>query len=341
MSNNVIILMKKDNGLLYNINKSIVGGRAMAAIILEQYLNNILKVRINEGDELALTPADEKFSWLTLWLENQTTGLHFYQPISDELLFAYQGKVNLTVNGKELALSQGDVLLLKAGSSYQVGSEIKRALLLKFKFQSQFFIENFVETLVKSQSEQTLSNRFKQTITQDRSLLFTTRGNNKVVTWLNEMAESYLQDTEFVESFLQADLTRVLINLIRHNNLTNTKAGVVKVKFSQAALDDYIADHYQKLTLQDAATYFGFNRNYFSNLVKLKTGKSFVDHVDERRMQEAKMLLAQPDISLRDIITRVGYSSKSFFYKKFGEYYHMTPAAMRSELFRQANINLK
>lgn len=58
-------------------------------------------------------------------------------------------------------------------------------------------------------------------------------------------------------------------------------------------------------------------------------------------MQEARNLLAQPNISLKEIINRVGYSSKSFFYKKFNQYYGETPAAMRERLFRQANINLK
>ena len=81
--------------------------------------------------------------------------------------------------------------------------------------------------------------------------------------------------------------------------------------------------------------------HYFSSLVKQKTGKSFVEHVDERRMLEARSLLARPDISVKEIITRVGYSGKSFFYKKFSEYYHETPVQMRAELFRQANINLK
>ncbi|MEB3365089.1 hypothetical protein SDC49_20640 [Lactobacillus sp. R2/2] len=32
-------------------------------------------------------------------------------------------------------------------------------------------------------------------------------------------------------------------------------------------------------------------------------------------MQEARSLLARPDISVKEIITRVGYSGKSFFYK--------------------------
>ncbi len=120
-----------------------------------------------------------------------------------------------------------------------------------------------------------------------------------------------------------------------------TSAGLNKTKFEGSALDNYIDTHFANITLTQAAKYFGFNPNYFSNMVKRKTGKSFVDHVDERRMQEARNLLAQPDISLKEIIARVGYSSKSFFYKKFNQYYHQTPATMREELFRQANINLK
>ncbi|MBA1392461.1 AraC family transcriptional regulator, partial [Lactobacillus sp. XV13L] len=100
-------------------------------------------------------------------------------------------------------------------------------------------------------------------------------------------------------------------------------------------------DNYASISLDKTAKHFGFNPKYFSSLVKQKTGKSFVEHVDERRMEEARNLLARPDISVKEIIRRVGYSGKSFFYKKFNEYYHETPVQMRAELFRQANINLK
>ena len=79
----------------------------------------------------------------------------------------------------------------------------------------------------------------------------------------------------------------------------------------------------------------------FSTMVKEKTGKSFVEHVDDRRMREARRLLAKPNVSLKDIIETIGYSSKSFFYKKFKHYYGMTPAEMRKRLFREAHINLK
>ena len=111
--------------------------------------------------------------------------------------------------------------------------------------------------------------------------------------------------------------------------------------FKDETLDQYIDQHYNDITLAEAAKYFGFNRNYFSTMVKRKTGKSFVEHVDDRRMREARRLLAKPNVSLKEIIETIGYSSKSFFYKKFKHYYGMTPAEMRKRLFREAHINLK
>ena len=149
-----------------------------------------------------------------------------------------------------------------------------------------------------------------------------------------------LNNDLFATALIQAELTVMLIISIRTQRMA-TPTNLDKTKFEKKSLDNYIDAHFADVSLADAAKYFGFNPNYFSNMVKAKTGKSFVDHVDERRMQEARELLAQPDISLKEIIGRVGYSSKSFFYKKFNQYYHMTPAAMREELFRQANINLK
>ena len=156
---------------------------------------------------------------------------------------------------------------------------------------------------------------------------------------MKKIIDEYLNQNLFVENMVLAELSILFVAALRNKDFE--KAPTSAPKFAQTALEQYIDENFADVTLNEAAKHFGLNPNYFSTLVKQKTGKSFVEHVDERRMQEARNLLARPDISVKEIITRVGYNGKSFFYKKFGEYYHETPVQMRAELFRQANINLK
>ncbi|WP_201336339.1 helix-turn-helix transcriptional regulator, partial [Lactobacillus nasalidis] len=109
---------------------------------------------------------------------------------------------------------------------------------------------------------------------------------------------------------------------------------------SEGEIRRYVAENYVSTSLTAAAAYYGLSPNYFSDLVKKKTGLSFIELVDEQKMEAAVRLLARPDLSIKQIIGLVGYRGKSFFYEKFGKYYGMSPAAKRKELFRQQGINL-
>ena len=109
---------------------------------------------------------------------------------------------------------------------------------------------------------------------------------------------------------------------------------------SEREIRRYISENYVATSLKGAAAYYQLSPNYFSDLVKKKTGQSFIELVDEQKMEAAVRLLARPDLSIKQIIGLVGYRGKSFFYEKFGKYYGMSPAAKRKELFRQQGINL-
>ena len=109
---------------------------------------------------------------------------------------------------------------------------------------------------------------------------------------------------------------------------------------SEREIRRYISENYVSTSVKDAAAYYQLSPNYFSDLVKKKTGQSFIELVDEQKMEAAVRLLARPDLSIKQIIGLVGYRGKSFFYEKFGKYYGMSPAAKRKELFRQQGINL-
>ena len=114
---------------------------------------------------------------------------------------------------------------------------------------------------------------------------------------LKGIIQDYLNNVAF-NGTIGLELLKIII--LRNLREQNFKSNEVKEStFKDETLDQYIDQHYNDISLAQAAKYFGFNRNYFSTMVKEKTGKSFVEHVDERRMKEARRLLAKPNISLK------------------------------------------
>lgn len=313
----------------------------MAAVALDQYLTSVWRSHRDDKNEIKLPCGNQSFDLLTIYLENHNAGIHKYKHEVLTLAYVLKGTVTIKSGEKSLQMKAGNILILTESWQYEVQEQSSDAVFVKLKFRPGFKYRDFFEefSCIKPR-EVSILNQIVASLDKEHVLWLKTNQITRSSQVMQHIVDGYLDDELFMRTLIEAELTCVLIFAIRTNSVVSL-SNLDRTKFEGSALENYIDNHFADITLTDTAKYFGFNPNYFSNLVKQKTGKSFVDHVDERRMQEARVLLAQPDISLKEIINRVGYSSKSFFYKKFNQYYHMTPAAMRDELFRQANINLK
>ena len=81
---------------------------------------------------------------------------------------------------------------------------------------------------------------------------------------------------------------------------------------------EYIKKNYsQKLSLEEIAEQGGFNMNYFSELFKKETGKTFTAYVTDVRMEEAKKLLRDTDMPVYEVAGAVGYKDSKFFSQQF------------------------
>jgi two-component system response regulator YesN len=71
------------------------------------------------------------------------------------------------------------------------------------------------------------------------------------------------------------------------------------------------------LTVTGVAAMLNMNSSYFSHLFKKQTGKSFVDYVNEARIEKAKVLCATTDYRIYEIAAMVGIDSPNYFSELF------------------------
>lgn len=93
----------------------------------------------------------------------------------------------------------------------------------------------------------------------------------------------------------------------------------------------YINDHYTTVTLKSLGKTFGYNKNYLSNLLKDKTGSSFQELIDQKRVSEAKRLMSESEDSLSTIAMKIGYKSVPSIFKLFKKETGQTPNFFRNE----------
>lgn len=92
------------------------------------------------------------------------------------------------------------------------------------------------------------------------------------------------------------------------------------------------------LSMPKLADAIGATPNQLSHVLNQHLGKSFFDFVNEARTREAsRLLISEPDRTILDIATSVGFNSKSTFNLAFKKIIGKTPSAYRVEYFTKTN----
>ncbi|MCR8645172.1 response regulator [Paenibacillus sp. N1-5-1-14] len=95
----------------------------------------------------------------------------------------------------------------------------------------------------------------------------------------------------------------------------------------------YIKNNFQEnLSLEKVASVVYLNPIYFSQLFKQKTGIGYKDYVIQLRLEQAKRLLANPNLKITDVAGQIGYHDIRHFTQVFRKKYQITPSQFRSML---------
>ncbi|MCD7993538.1 MAG: response regulator [Clostridia bacterium] len=93
---------------------------------------------------------------------------------------------------------------------------------------------------------------------------------------------------------------------------------------------EYIRNNYMKeISMQDAARMMNYSDAYFCKLFKQCFDQNFTSYLTGFRVNEAKKLLRDRSISVKDVSMRVGYYDSNYFAKVFKRITGMIPSEYR------------
>jgi len=88
----------------------------------------------------------------------------------------------------------------------------------------------------------------------------------------------------------------------------------------------------EPLSLRDVADELGLTPGHLTTVVRRRTGRTVVDWIMDRRMSEARALLAETDLPIADIARRVGLPDPGYFARLFRREHGVTPRRWRTAL---------
>lgn len=99
---------------------------------------------------------------------------------------------------------------------------------------------------------------------------------------------------------------------------------------------EYIRNNYMKeISMQDAARMMNYSDAYFCKLFKQCFDQNFTTYLTHFRMNEAKRLLQNQEMNVKDVSALVGYSDSNYFSKVFKRITGMIPSEFRDSQFIQ------
>ena len=107
-------------------------------------------------------------------------------------------------------------------------------------------------------------------------------------------------------------------------------AGTARMALAAETMREYIRNNYMKeISMQDAARVMNYSDAYFCKLFKQCFDQNFTSYLTNFRVNEAKKLLKDRNISVKDVGMRVGYYDSNYFAKVFKRVTGVIPSEYR------------
>lgn len=92
----------------------------------------------------------------------------------------------------------------------------------------------------------------------------------------------------------------------------------------------YINEHLNEdIALQDVCDYVGISSGYLSRIFKEKTGYNFVDYVNRTKIEKAKKMLTESEMTAVEIAKYLSFNDDKYFIRLFKKIVGMTPGTYR------------
>lgn len=262
-------------------------------------------------------------------LRPHTRFIHFPEHTHDyiEMVYMCQGQTTHIVNGKEVVVSTGETLILNQHARQEILPASKEDIAVNFIILPQFF-DKALEMLGE---EETPLRRFIVDCICGREdphgyLHFKTNHILPIQNLFENLIYAFLHNTPNKRKTNEFTMGLLLLHFINNSDKlvyeSREKSAVIQVL-------KYIEENYQNGNLSHAAELLHYDLYWLSREVKRKTGKTYTELLQEKRLSQAAYLLSNTNIKVFDIASAVGYSNMSYFYRIFEETFHISPKKYR------------
>ena len=265
-------------------------------------------------------------------LRPHTRFIHFPEHTHDyvEVVYMCAGETTHIVNGRKIRLQQGELLFMNQSATHEIFEASEWDLAVNFIVLPDFF--NNVLTFMGE--EETPLRRFLVDCLCGQTsgpgfLHFKVAGIVPVQNLIENLLFTLLEERSTKRKMSQLTMALLFMQLMGHTETLETsdqqQATIVKVL-------SYIETHYTSGSLTELAEQLHYDLYSLSREIKQKTGKTYTQLVQEKRLAQAAFLLNNTDRNVDDIANAVGYENMGYFHRIFKEAFGVSPRNYRLQI---------
>lgn len=258
-----------------------------------------------------------------------------YLPIMEHTLefvkisYVLNGHCKFFLNGKTYDLTQGDMIIVPPNLKQAFFSNADEDVVVNIIMRRSSFEDAFAPLLMEQND---ISNFFLR-------MLYRRQFSQLVLIHCdNDREIEHIIFGLYIESQTTMHGSQIILNsyvLLLFGQLIRNHAK--DAKMLEGSIDEkpvsniiqYIRVNRKDINLESLAQHFNLSEGYISRFIKRETGFSFSQLLRDIKMREAAKLLISTNMSIEEIIDKVGYTDMSHFYKNFKKMFGVTPADYR------------
>lgn len=244
-----------------------------------------------------------------------------------EMIYMCSGQTTHYVNGKPIQLLQGELLLLSQRVTHAVRCAEEADVAVNFIILPDFF----TTTLSLIGEEETPLRRF---------LVDCLCGGNEGTDYLHFQISQVKPLQNLIENLIWAlmwetpnrrRISQMTMSTLFLQLMGNTETLSNDVPEDAAVLQvlRYVESNYSQGSLSKIAQRLHYDVSWLSREIKRKTGKTYTQIVQDKRLAQAAFLLKNTDRNVSDISLAVGYENFSYFHRIFYAAFGKSPKHYR------------
>ena len=243
-----------------------------------------------------------------------------------EMVYMCSGETVHRVNGQEIRLRQGELLMLGQNARQSIAPAGEHDVAVNIIVRPEFFSG----TLPFLGEEETPLRRFIiSCLTGENEagyLLFHVAELLPVQNLIENLLYTLMEETPNKRGIHQLTMGLLFSQLLNHTEALQFESAEENIILSVLR---YVEENYKDGSLTEAAAMLHYELTSLSRLIRQKTGKNYTELLQEKRLSQAAWLLRNTDRRVNEIAVSVGYENISYFHRLFAARFGCSPKKYR------------